>query len=247
MSLYHTVLPLLSGLFWSASTIVLYLATRWVHARMGRWWTSPLCLAPLLLLALALSLRVGYSDYIRGTHWLMVMLGPVTVAFALPIFEQRALIRRHWPVLLAGVATGSSLAMLSAWGLATLLGVSGAMRQSLLPRSISTPFAMTVSGSLGGVPDLTAVFVVLTGVFGAALGQLLLARLPLRTSLARGALLGMGAHGAGVAQARRVGDEEGAIASLVMILAGLVNVLAAPLLGLLLHPSLGQSLSQSLH
>lgn len=235
MTTYDALLPWLSGLFWSTVTIAFYLAARWIHRRAPRWWTSPLCLAPLLLLTLALALREGYSDYIRSTHWLMVMLGPVTVAFALPIFEQRALIRRHWPVLLAGVTAGSSLAMLSAWGLATLLGVSGAVRQSLLPRSISTPFAMTVSGSLGGTPDLTAVFVVLTGVFGAALGEMLLAFLPLRTSLARGALLGMGAHGAGVARALRVGEEEGAVASLVMILAGLVNVLAAPVLALLLH------------
>jgi len=94
---------------------------------------------------------------------------------------------------------------------------------------------MSVSGDIGGIPDLTAVFVVLTGIFGAVLGELLLAWLPLRSALARGALFGMGAHGAGVAQARRMGQEEGAIASLVMILAGLCNVLAAPLLALALR------------
>jgi predicted murein hydrolase (TIGR00659 family) len=227
--------PLLAGLFWSAATIVFYSAARWLHGRRPRWWNSPLSLAPLLLILLALMLHESYHDYIRGTGWLLTMLGPVTVAFALPIFEQRALIRRHWPVLLAGVAAGNVIAMLSAWGFATLLGLSEPMRLSLLPRSISTPFAMAVSGDIGGIPDLTAVFVVLTGVLGAALGQLLLALLPLRTSLARGALFGMGAHGAGVAQARRVGSEEGAVASLVMILAGLGNVLVAPLLAMALR------------
>lgn len=226
---------LLEGLFWSAATIAFYAATRWVHRRRPRWWTSPLALAPLLLLGLALVLHANYGEYIRGTRWLVTMLGPVTVAFALPIFEQRAMIRRHWPVLLIGVVTGTAIAMLTAWGLASLLGLSGTLRLSLLPRSISTPFAMTVSGDIGGLPNLTAVFVGLTGVFGAALGELLLTLLPLRTSLARGALFGMGAHGAGVDHARRVGQEEGAVASLVMILAGLGNVLLAPVLALLLH------------
>ncbi|MDR3641935.1 MAG: LrgB family protein [Humidesulfovibrio sp.] len=227
--------PLLVGLFWSAATIALYCGARWVNRRRPRWWSSPLTLAPLLLIGLALVLHVGYSEYIRGTHWLVTMLGPVTVAFALPIFEQRAVIRRHWPVLLAGVVTGNAIAMLTAWGLATELHLSGVVRLSLLPRSVSTPFAMTVSGDIGGVPDLTAVFVVLTGICGAMLGELLLAWLPLRSPLARGALFGMGAHGAGVAQARRMGQEEGAIASLVMILAGLSNVLAAPLLAMVLR------------
>lgn len=225
----------LGALFWSAATIGLYYAARWVHRRKGAWWSSPLAIAPLLLIGLAAALHEGYADYIRGTHWLVAMLGPVTVAFALPIFQQRAVIRRHWPVLLAGVLVGDCIAMLSAWGLATALNLSEAVRLSLLPRSVSTPFAMAVSGDIGGIPDLTAVFVVLTGVFGAMLGQLVLALLPLRSALARGALFGMGAHGAGVAQANRVGQEEGAIASLVMILAGLSNVLAAPLLALALR------------
>ncbi|GAB6126179.1 LrgB family protein [Humidesulfovibrio idahonensis] len=224
-----------AGLFWSAATIGLYYGARFVHRRRPRWWSSPLTLAPLLLIGLALLLHEHYSEYIRGTHWLVVMLGPVTVAFALPIFKQRAVIRRHWPVLLAGVVMGNAIAMLTAWGLATALNLSDTVRLSLLPRSVSTPFAMSVSGDIGGIPDLTAVFVVLTGIFGAVLGELLLAWLPLRSALARGALFGMGAHGAGVAQARRMGQEEGAIASLVMILAGLCNVLAAPLLALALR------------
>ena len=85
-----------------------------------------------------------------------------------------------------------------------------------------------VSGDIGGLPDLTAVFVVATGILGAALGEILLARLPLRSTLARGALLGMGAHGAGTAKAYEIGAEEGSIAGLVMVLVGVFNVLLAP-------------------
>ncbi|MES9996704.1 LrgB family protein [Desulfovibrio aminophilus] len=232
-SLLHS--PLAAGLFWSAATVALYCAARRVHRLRPSWWTSPLALAPILIVGLAVALHAGYGEYNQGTRWLLTMLGPVTVAFALPIFEQREMIRRHWPVLAVGVVAGSVIAMLTAWGLASLLGLSESVRLSLMPRSVSTPFAMTVSGDIGGVPDLTAVFVVLTGVFGAALGEILLHVLPLRTSLARGALFGMGAHGAGVAQARQVGGEEGAIASLVMILAGLCNVLAAPFIAFLIH------------
>lgn len=221
--------------FWSAATIGLYWAAKRLNQRLRRWWSSPLLLAPVLLIALVLGLHVSYRDYMAGTHWLLALMGPATVAFAVPIFEQRAMIRRFWAVLAMGVVAGSGTSMLTAYGLASLLGLGGDLRLSLLPRSVSTPFAMVVSGDIGGVPDLTAVFVVCTGVFGAAFGEALLLWLPLRSSLARGALFGMGAHGAGVAKAHQLGAEEGTIAGLVMVMVGLVNVLAAPMLAMVLR------------
>ena len=221
--------------FWLAATLAGYLAARTLHRRLARWWTSPLLVTPLVLLLLATALHAGYADYIRGTRWLVAMLGPVTVAFAIPIYEQRALIRRHWPILTVGVTVGSSIAILSAWALATWLHLSPDLRLSLLPRSITTPFAVAVSNDLGGVPELTAVFVIITGIGGAIMGELMLAWLPLRSALSRGALLGMGAHGAGVALARGRGAEEASVAGLVMILAGVLNVSGALLVGQFLH------------
>ncbi len=226
--------PYVPMLFWSAATILLYLAAKRVYRRFPMWWLTPLAVTPLLLMALLIGMNENYRSYFGATHWLVALLGPATVAFAIPIYQQRATIRRYWPVLLVGVVMGSSSAMLSAWGLAHLLGLNDAISLSLMPRSMSTPFAMTVSGDIGGTPDLTAIFVVITGVFGAALGELMLNWLPLRSTLARGALFGMGAHGAGVAKAHQIGREEGSIAGLVMVLVGLVNVLAAPFIAHLL-------------
>lgn len=221
--------PVASFLFWSATTIALYLATRLAHRRWPRWWTSPLVATPAALIAMAAALHVSYREYLQSTRWLMVLLGPAVVAFAVPIYEQRALIRRFWPVLVVGVLAGSATAMATAWCLASLLGLDSGVRLSLLPRSISTPFAMKVSDAIGGAPSLTAIFVIFTGIFGAALGEALLSWMPLRSSAARGALFGMGAHACGVAKASLHGQEEASIASLVMVLAGLANVLAAPL------------------
>jgi predicted murein hydrolase (TIGR00659 family) len=222
--------PLVQGIFWSLATICFYAIAKCAHRRWHREWLSPLAVTPALLILLVLCLHVSYHDYIRSTGWLVALLGPTMVAFAIPIYEQRHFIRRHWPVLAAGALVGSGVAMLSSWALASALGLDGALRLSLLPRSISTPFAMEVSGDIGGIPDLTAVFVVVTGVFGAILGEILLGRLPVRSTLARGAALGMGAHGAGTAKAHEIGREEGTIAGLVMVLVGLLNVVAAPVL-----------------
>ncbi len=235
MTALFPVPDLLHALFWSLVTVGVYALAKTVYRRWPRWWLMPLALAPVMVGALVLSLHSSYAEYIHSTGWLVGLLGPATVAFAVPIYEQRGLIRRHWPVLLAGMVVGSLTAMVTSWGLASLLGVDGALRLSLLPRSISTPFAMDVSGEIGGVPALTAVFVVLTGVAGVALGEALLVVLPLRSAMARGALLGVGAHGAGTAKAHQLGREEGAVAGLVMVLVGLMNVMLAPALAAVLR------------
>ncbi|MDC7789233.1 LrgB family protein [Rhodoplanes sp. TEM] len=226
--------PLARAVAWSAATILVYVLAKRLHRRWPRWWLMPLAVAPALLLIAALLLHESYRDYIRGTGWLVAMLGPVTVAFAVPIYEQRAMILRHWPLLVVGVTVGSVTAVASSWGLASLLGVDGALRLSLLPRSISTPFAVEMSGEIGGIPDLTAVFVVMTGITGAAIGDLVLARLPLRSAMAKGALFGVGAHGVGTARAHQIGREEGTIAGLLMVMVGMANVAVAPLLAHLL-------------
>jgi predicted murein hydrolase (TIGR00659 family) len=232
-TLWHE--PLVQAIAWSLATILLYFAAKRLHRRWPRWWLMPLAVTPALLMIAALTLDVSYRDYIRGTHWLVALLGPATVAFAVPIYEQRALIRRRWPLLLVGMIAGSLTALISSWALAYVLGIDGALRLSLLPRSISTPFAMEVSGEIGGIPDLTAVFVVLTGLIGAAVGDVVLARLPLRSRIAKGASFGIGAHGAGTARAHQIGREEGAIAGLVMVLVGLMNVALAPVIVQFVH------------
>lgn len=214
---------------WSGLTLGFYWLSKRIYRRWPRWWLTPLGVAPLLLIVTVLTLHESYRDYIGATHWLVLLLGPATVAFAILIYEQRLLIRRYWPVLLTGMLAGSTVSVISSWVLATLVGLDGTLRLSLLPRSISTPFAMEVSSDIGGNPDLTAVFVVLTGIVGAVLGNLILARFRNATALARGTLFGVGAHGAGTARANEIGQTEGAVAGLVMVLVGMMNVLVAPL------------------
>lgn len=227
--------PIVQTVFWSLMTILLYLVAKRLYRRFTMWWLTPLCITPLLVMALVVALKGDYSHYISATHWLILLLGPVTVAFAVPIWQERQMIIKNWHVLSVGIIAGSATSMLTAWGLATLLNLDPSLRLSLMPRSISTPFAMTVSSDIGGIPDLTAIFVVLTGVLGAALGELVLKWMPLRSVLARGALFGMGAHGAGVARAHEIGREEGSIAGLIMVMVGVVNVLLAPLVSWILR------------
>lgn len=221
---------LITGVFWSAATIALYVGTRLAYRRFRKWWTAPVILAPVLLISLALLAHVDYKTYIQGTHWLLLLIGPATTAFAAPIYQQRALIRQHWPVLLAGMVAGTMVSIATAYALSRALGLNRAMMLTLIPRSVSTPFAMSIAGSLGGMPALAAVFVIITGVIGAVMGEFLIYRLPLRSPLSRGALFGAGAHAVGTNKAYQLGPADGSIAGLVMVLSGIGNVLAVPLL-----------------
>ena len=215
---------------WAAATVGFYMLSLAAHRHHSRWWTSPLVLTWAQCFTLALALHVTYRDYIQGTHWLLTMLGPATVAFAMPIYGHRALIRNYWAVLLVGVIAGSVVAFTTTWLMAGLLDLPTDLRLSLMPRSVTTPFALEFVKDVGGVPELAAVCVVVTGLLGAAVGESMLIWLPLRSALARGALFGMGAHAVGMAKAREIGDVEGSVAGLTMILAGVASVLAAPVL-----------------
>lgn len=183
----------------------------------------------LLVAAIALS-GIPYAVYFHDTRWLMWLLGPATIAFAVPIHEYRHLIRRHWLSLSVGVTVGIVAAVGGSLLLARLLHLSPELQRSLAVRSISTPFALAVSDRLHAPRDLTALFVIATGLCGMLLGELLLAVLPLRSRLARGALFGAAAHAVGTAKAREIGGEEGVVSSLTMMIAGVAMVLLAPLL-----------------
>lgn len=224
-----------SAALWLLTTLGVYGFSRVMYARLPRWWTSPLLATWTVCTLLLLTFRVSYQEYFSGGHWLVLLLGPATVAFAVPIYEQRILIKRHWIILLLGIVSGSILALGSSWLMAYGLHLSPEVRSSLLPRSVTTPFAVAVAQRLGGVAELTASLTAVTGLFGAAIGELMIKWLPLRSAFARGAMYGMGAHGAGVAKALEIGKEEGAVAGVIMISAGLLNVVGVSLFMMLYH------------
>jgi predicted murein hydrolase (TIGR00659 family) len=220
-------------------TILLYVACKRVYARFRKPWLMPLIVVPALLVALVLIAHIPYTIYFADTRWLMWLLGPATIAFAVPVYEYRELIKRHWLSLAAGVTVGIVVGVGGSFALAKLLHVSPDAARSLLTRSVSTPFALAVSEEIHAPKQLTALFVIATGLVGMFFGEFVLALLPLRSRIARGAPFGAAAHAIGTIKAREIGSEEGVIASLTMMIAGVVMVLIAPLIGSVFGSALG--------
>ncbi|HHH0662354.1 TPA: LrgB family protein [Yersinia enterocolitica] len=216
------------------ATLALYFANKKLYRRRRSLLLMPLVLTPMVLVLLLVVTHISYQDYIGETHWLLWLLGPATIAFAVPVYENLSIIRRYWLSLTAGVITAITVAVVSSVWLAKLLTLSEEVQRSLAVRSITTPFALEAAKQLGGQPDLVALFVVITGVFGMAVGDLLFLRLSVRSGLAKGAGLGASSHGAGTAKAYEMGQQEGVVSSLVMMLAGIITVIGAPLMGHLL-------------
>ncbi|UBM40522.1 LrgB family protein [Hafnia paralvei] len=211
-------------------TLGLYFANKKIYRRLHSIWMMPLVLTPLILVLFLVITHVSYQDYMGENHWLLWLLGPATIAFAVPVYENMAIIRRHWMSLSAGVITATIVAVCSSVWLARLFTLSEEVQRSLAVRSITTPFALEAAKQMGGQPDLVALFVVITGVFGMAIGDILFLRLAVRSGMAKGAGLGASSHGAGTAKAYEIGQTEGVVSSLVMMLAGVVTVVLAPLI-----------------
>ncbi|WP_346355659.1 LrgB family protein [Azotosporobacter soli] len=210
-------------------TLLIYAAAKAGYRRWSYAIFSPLVICPLLLISLLLLNHIPYAFYQSGTDSLTQMLQPATVAFAVPLYKYRHLIKEYAGELVAGVLGGSVVAILSSLIYAKWLHIDNLeLLGSLAPRSITTPMAMNASQSIGGVPAMTAVFVILTGLTGILVAPLLLRVLPLKNRISQGMLLGMGAHAAGTAKAYELGNQHGAIASLTMIFAGVATLLLAP-------------------
>ena len=218
-------------------TLALYFANKRLYRRFHRlplMPLMPLVFTPILLVLILVFGHISYQNYMGEAHWLLWLLGPATIAFAVPVYDNLAVIKRHWMSLTAGVTTAVVVAVTSSVWLARLFTLPDEIQRSLAVRSITTPFALAAAKPIGGQPELVALFVVITGVFGMAVGDALFMRLAIREGMAKGAGFGAASHGAGTARSYELGPQEGVVASLVMMLSGVVMVLAAPLVRLLM-------------
>jgi predicted murein hydrolase (TIGR00659 family) len=225
-----------SPLLWLTVTLAVYLAGQWLFRRSGgRAWFNPVALAMALLAAILLVTGTPYATYFQGAQFIHFLLGPATVALAVPLYLHWDRVRQLFLPLVIGLLVGSLTAIVSAIGLAWLLGGSPRTLLSLVPKSVTTPVAMGIAEKIGGIPSLTAVIVILTGVVGAVAAPALLDVLRIRDDAVKGFAIGIAAHGIGTARALQISSMAGAFAGLAIGLNALLTVLLAPLIVRLLH------------
>ena len=223
-------------LLWLTATLAAYEAGAWIFGRFGRRpLLNPVLIAVAVLIAVLAATGTPYETYFDGAQFVHFLLGPATVALAVPLFENRAHVRAALLPMLAALMAGSLTAIASAVAIARLLGARGETIASMAPKSVTTPIAMAISEQIGGLPSLTAAFVIATGICGAVIATPLLNLLRLRDYRARGFAAGLAAHGLGTARAFQVDEMAGTFAGIALALNGLATSLLVPALARLMR------------
>lgn len=209
-------------------TVIVYCLCKAAYTRWHAVYLHPILTSLVVLICGLSASHVPYHAYAGGTQVLTDMLGPATVAFAVPLYKHFALLKQHAVEIVTGLLAGSLIAVATSVGFARLAGLGPMILDSIAPRSVTTPIAMAVSTRVGGTAVLTSVFVMITAFVGLVVGPLAISLFRIHSPVARGMLLGMGAHGIGTTRAFEIGSLEGTFASLSMVIAAIMTVGLAP-------------------
>ena len=188
---------------------------------------NPLLIAILCVMAVLMILDVDYETYNEGGKYISYLLTPATVCLAVPLYRQISLLRKNLKAVIAGILSGVLASMVSVLILAKLFGLSHEEYVTLLPKSITTAIGMGVSEELGGIVTITVAVIIITGVLGNMIAEVICKAAKIEEPIAKGLALGTSAHAIGTAKAMEMGEVEGAMSSLAIAVAGLVTVVAA--------------------
>lgn len=212
-------------------TLLAYVLGDWLYERSGRLpLFNPVLIAVLVLVALLSVTGTDYATYFEGAQFVHFLLGPATVALAVPLYRHVERVRHSGLAIGVSLFAGSLTAVITAVVVAAALGANRDTLISLAPKSVTAPVAMGITEKLGGLPSLTAVLVIMTGVLGAVLGSWIFALLRIKDQRAQGFALGVTSHGIGTARALQIGELAGAFSALAMGLNALATALLLPLL-----------------
>lgn len=220
-----------SPLLWLTITVLVYLGALALYRRSGlNPLVNPVLVSVAAIVTVLLLTRTPYPQYFEGAKFVHFLIGPATVALAIPLFNQLARLKRMaWPVGIA-LLSGCVTAIVSAVGIGWLLGASPETLRSLAPKSSTMPIAMGVAERIGGLPSLAAVAVAVTGISGAIMARSLFNLLKIQDPAVRGFAVGVASHAIGTARALQVHEQAGAFSALAMALNGIATALLVPLL-----------------
>ena len=217
-------------LFWLTLTIGAYLCADFLYQKTNLFpLLNPVAMSILIVSGCLLIFDIEYERYFSGAKFIHFLLGPATVALAVPIYQNWRIIRSESIVILTVIILGSVFAVLISYGLGLLFGLDSVTIASLMPRSVTAPIAMGISELIGGIPSLTAIITIITGIIGASLGTFTLDILRVKNMAARGFGIGLASHGIGTARAMSRNQTAGVFAAVAMGLSGIVTSLIVPL------------------
>jgi len=200
-----------------------------IKKKTGLSVMNPLLISIALVIALLSLLDIPYEAYNQSAKLLSSLLTPATVCLAVPLYEQLHLLKKHKGAILAGIAGGVITSLVCVLVLSMLFRLDHAAYVTLLPKSITTAIGMGISEELGGFVSITVAVILITGILGNIIAESACRLFRITEPVARGVAIGTASHAIGTAKAMELGQIEGAMSSLSIVISGMLTVVLAPL------------------
>ncbi|HWL25557.1 MAG TPA: LrgB family protein [Ureibacillus sp.] len=216
-----------------SSTIIIYLLMAKLYKRYHYPFLMPVITASVVLIVGILLFNIPYDVYMEGGKWLQNLLGPAVVGLAYPLYNQRHLLIKYKYSILSGLLIAMISGLISVYALLLLFHVDKEWILTALPKSITTPIAMQVSETIGGIAPLTAVLVMIAGFTGAILGPWIYKLAKVNSPISRGVSMGSASHGVGISKLNEYGEEDLSIGSVSMSLSAVMGAIICPIFAML--------------
>ena len=195
---------------------------------------NPLLIAMVVVILILCVLRVDYDSYYTGAKYLSYLLTPVTVCLAIPLYEQLEQLKQNIAAILAGIVSGVLTSLTGVFVISLLFHLDHSQYVTLLPKSITTPIGMAISEELGGIVTITVAVILVTGVVGNVLAEIICKIFRISEPIAKGIAIGSSSHALGTIKAMEIGKVEGAMSSLSIVVSGLLTVIGASIYAMFL-------------
>ena len=216
-----------SPLFGVTITILSYYIGLKANKKTGKAVFNPLLIAEIMIVLILILFDIPFSAYNNGGTIINMFLGPITALLAYSVYRERKLVQNHIVSILAGTVAGSIAAIVSIMVLSVLFGIEDPLASSLIPKSVTTPIAIAISESLGGIRSLTVTSLLITGVAGNILAPFMIRLFHVKNRIAAGVAIGTASHVVGTSKALELGEDIGAISSIALSFAGIITALIA--------------------
>ena len=214
-----------NGMFGIALSVAAYMVGVLLKKKIKSPLVNPLMIGTVLVVVFLLVTRIPPKSYAVGGDIITMFLAPATTVLAYSIYNQIKVLKKYFIPIVAGCLVGSASSVFSILGLCKLFGLNAELTASLIPKSVTTAIAIDVSGSLGGIPAITVIAVMITGIFGAAFSPLLIKLFRIKNPVAAGVAIGTCSHAAGTSRAIELGEIQGAMSGISIGVAGLITVI----------------------
>lgn len=213
--------------------VVISVVAYWIGEKMKEKWKlpifNPLLIAAVIVIAVLLLCDIDYEIYNQGAQYITFLLTPATICLAVPLYRQLQILKKNVAAILISIFLGCIAHVLILLGIAALFKVDDILTLSFLPKSVTTPIALGISHEIGGIQAVTIVGVCVAGILGSIVGPSVFKLFRITEPVAQGLGLGAPSHAIGTSKALELGEIQGAMSSLAIVVTGILTVIIVPI------------------